>query len=202
MGFFAISFYFVFEGTTRRETIFLSSTHCFLGEISKQLAEYKFRAQKAEQDVATLQANVARLESQVIRYKSAAEVSEKSEEALKAEKRKLQREVTNFPIPQFLFSVASAFLFTNQFLQDSFSFTNSSSSVEYDSEFEGTFFLILFLFCPIFAFGFEVIRIIVVFVFAPKVDNLKEQVTLIEATKHALMEQSKRLLNRKLHGVM
>lgn len=64
-----------------------------LGEASKQLAEYKFRAQKAEQDVATMQATVARLESQVIRYKSAAEISEKSEEALKAEKRKLQREV-------------------------------------------------------------------------------------------------------------
>lgn len=59
---------------------------------SKQLDDYKFRAQKAEQDVATLQANVARLESQVIRYKSAAEASEKSEEALKTEKRKLQRE--------------------------------------------------------------------------------------------------------------
>ncbi|XP_066141964.1 leucine-rich repeat flightless-interacting protein 2 isoform X4 [Euwallacea fornicatus] len=61
-------------------------------EVSKQLADYKFRAQKAEQDVATLQATVARLESQVIRYKTAAEVSEQSEEALKAEKRKLQRE--------------------------------------------------------------------------------------------------------------
>lgn len=64
-----------------------------IGEASKQLADYKFRAQKAEQDVATLQATVARLESQVIRYKTAAEVSEQSEEALKAEKRKLQREV-------------------------------------------------------------------------------------------------------------
>ncbi|XP_068898856.1 leucine-rich repeat flightless-interacting protein 2 isoform X3 [Tenebrio molitor] len=61
-------------------------------EASKQLGDYKFRAQKAEQDVATLQATVARLESQVIRYKAAAEVSEKAEEALKAEKRKLQRE--------------------------------------------------------------------------------------------------------------
>ncbi|KAJ8927437.1 hypothetical protein NQ314_020107 [Rhamnusium bicolor] len=61
-------------------------------EASKQLGDYKFRAQKAEQDVATLQAAVARLESQVIRYKTAAEVSEQSEEALKAEKRKLQRE--------------------------------------------------------------------------------------------------------------
>ncbi|CAH1156027.1 unnamed protein product [Phaedon cochleariae] len=61
-------------------------------EASKQLADYKFRAQKAEQDVATLQATVARLESQVIRYKTASEISEQSEEALKAEKRKLQRE--------------------------------------------------------------------------------------------------------------
>ncbi|XP_049824237.1 leucine-rich repeat flightless-interacting protein 2 isoform X3 [Aethina tumida] len=62
-------------------------------EASKQLADWKFRAQKAEQDVATLQATVARLESQVIRYKTAAEISEQSEEALKSEKRKLQREV-------------------------------------------------------------------------------------------------------------
>lgn len=68
----------------------------FSGEASKQLADFKFRAQKAEQDVATLQATVARLESQVIRYKTAAEVSEQSEEALKAEKRKLQREVSLF----------------------------------------------------------------------------------------------------------
>lgn len=73
---------------------FYSVDFFIAGEVSKQLAEYKFRAQKAEQDVATLQATVARLESQVIRYKSAAEVSEKSEEALKAEKRKLQREVS------------------------------------------------------------------------------------------------------------
>lgn len=61
------------------------------------MADYKFRAQKAEQDVATLQATVARLESQVIRYKSAAEIYEKSEEALKQEKRKLQREVSAKP---------------------------------------------------------------------------------------------------------
>ncbi|KAK4876286.1 hypothetical protein RN001_012708 [Aquatica leii] len=61
-------------------------------DVGRQLADFKFRAQKAEQDVATLQATVARLESQVIRYKSAAEIYEKSEEALKQEKRKLQRE--------------------------------------------------------------------------------------------------------------
>lgn len=64
-------------------------------DVVRQLADYKFRAQKAEQDVATLQATVARLESQVIRYKSAAEMYEKSEEALKQEKRKLQREVNS-----------------------------------------------------------------------------------------------------------
>lgn len=59
---------------------------------SSLLADYKFRAQKAEQDVATLQATIARLESQVVRYKSASEASEKLEETLKSEKRKLQRE--------------------------------------------------------------------------------------------------------------
>lgn len=64
-----------------------------LGEANKQLADYKFRLQKSEQDIATLQATIARLESQVIRYKSASEASEKAEDELKVEKRKLQREV-------------------------------------------------------------------------------------------------------------
>ncbi|GLH08631.1 Leucine-rich repeat flightless-interacting protein 2 [Gryllus bimaculatus] len=62
-------------------------------EANKQLGDYKFRLQKAEQDVSTLQANVARLESQVIRYKSASESAEKVEDELKVEKRKLQREL-------------------------------------------------------------------------------------------------------------
>ncbi|KAK0178671.1 hypothetical protein PV327_007541 [Microctonus hyperodae] len=62
-------------------------------EANKLLADYKFKLQKAEQDLSTLQATVARLESQVIRYKSAAEASEKAEDELKVEKRKLQREV-------------------------------------------------------------------------------------------------------------
>ncbi|CAB3370868.1 Hypothetical predicted protein [Cloeon dipterum] len=62
-------------------------------EASKQLGDYKFKLQKAEQDISTLQANVARLESQVLRYKTAAESSEKAEEELKTEKRKLQREL-------------------------------------------------------------------------------------------------------------
>lgn len=63
-------------------------------EANKILADYKFKVQKAEQDVSTLQANVARLESQVVRYRTAAETSEKAEDELKVEKRKLQREVT------------------------------------------------------------------------------------------------------------
>nr|CAD7265236.1 unnamed protein product [Timema shepardi] len=62
-------------------------------EANKLLGDYKFKLQKAEQDVSTLQANVVRLESQVIRYKSASESSEKGEDELKVEKRKLQREV-------------------------------------------------------------------------------------------------------------
>lgn len=62
-------------------------------EANKLLADYKFKLQKAEQDMLTLQATVARLESQVIRYKTSAEASEKAEDELKVEKRKLQREV-------------------------------------------------------------------------------------------------------------
>ncbi|XP_065564985.1 leucine-rich repeat flightless-interacting protein 2-like isoform X1 [Artemia franciscana] len=62
-------------------------------EIAKQTNEYKFKLQKAEQEVATLQANVSRLESQVQRYKTAAEAAEQVEDDLKAEKRKLQREL-------------------------------------------------------------------------------------------------------------
>lgn len=62
-------------------------------EASKLLGDYRFKWQKAEQDVSTLQATVARLESQVIRYKSAAETSEKVEDELKVERRKLQREL-------------------------------------------------------------------------------------------------------------
>lgn len=62
-------------------------------EARQMLGDLKFKWQKAEQDVSTLQATVARLESQVIRYKSAAETSEKVEDELKVERRKLQREL-------------------------------------------------------------------------------------------------------------
>lgn len=60
---------------------------------SKQINEYKVKLQKADQEIATLQATVARLETQVTRFRSAAETSEKAEDELKTEKRKLQREL-------------------------------------------------------------------------------------------------------------
>jgi len=62
-------------------------------ETKKLLEEYKFKISKCEQENATMQANVARLESQVIRYKTAAETAELSEENLKTERRKTQREL-------------------------------------------------------------------------------------------------------------
>merc|ERR1711935_209931 len=61
-------------------------------ETKKVIDDYKFKLQKAEQDISTCQTNVARLETQVIRFKTAAETTEKSEEELKTERRKLQRE--------------------------------------------------------------------------------------------------------------
>lgn len=62
-------------------------------ETQKQITEARFKLQKAEQEITTLQSNLARAETQVIRYKSTADASEKSESELKIEKRKLQREV-------------------------------------------------------------------------------------------------------------
>lgn len=62
-------------------------------ETKKAMDDYKFKLQKAEQDINTLQTNVARLESQVIRFKTAAETAERSEEELKTERRKMQREL-------------------------------------------------------------------------------------------------------------
>lgn len=48
---------------------------------------------KSEQEIASLQASLARSETQVIRYKSTADAAEKVEAELKIERRKLQREV-------------------------------------------------------------------------------------------------------------
>lgn len=63
------------------------------GESNKLIADYRYKLQKAEQEIASLQASLARSETQVIRYKSTADASEKSEAELKIERRKLQREV-------------------------------------------------------------------------------------------------------------
>lgn len=63
------------------------------GEANKAIADYKYRLTKAEQEIASLQASLARSETQVIRYKSTADAAEKAEADLKIERRKLQREV-------------------------------------------------------------------------------------------------------------
>ncbi|XP_055874521.1 leucine-rich repeat flightless-interacting protein 2-like [Biomphalaria glabrata] len=63
------------------------------GEASKQIHDYKFKLQKAEQDIATLEGMVTRLETQVKRYKTDAERAEGMEDELKQEKRKLQKEL-------------------------------------------------------------------------------------------------------------
>ncbi|XP_059501761.1 leucine-rich repeat flightless-interacting protein 2 [Stegostoma tigrinum] len=62
-------------------------------DVNRQLSEYKFKLSKAEQDIATVEQNVVRLEGQVLRYKTATENSERIEDELKAEKRRLQREL-------------------------------------------------------------------------------------------------------------
>lgn len=74
-----------------------------LGEANKIISDYKYKLQKAEQEIASLQSSLARSETQVIRYKSTAEAAEKAEAELKIERRKLQREVNiNFPKEIFL----------------------------------------------------------------------------------------------------
>ena len=62
------------------------------------ISDYKYRLQKAEQEIASLQASLARSETQVIRYKSTADATEKSEADLKIERRKLQREVSYYQL--------------------------------------------------------------------------------------------------------
>lgn len=69
----------------------------FPGEANKLITDYKYKLQKAEQELANLQASLARSETQVIRYKSTAEAAEKAESDLKIERRKLQREVSRVP---------------------------------------------------------------------------------------------------------
>ncbi|CAD5114887.1 DgyrCDS3919 [Dimorphilus gyrociliatus] len=62
-------------------------------ESQRQLTEYRFKIKKSEQEIATLQGNLSRMETQVKRYKTAAEDAEKNEEELKQDRRKLQREL-------------------------------------------------------------------------------------------------------------
>lgn len=77
-----------------RKSIFIDFSSRLLGEANKAINDYKYRMQKAEQEIASLQASLARSETQVIRYKSTAEAAEKAEADLKIERRKLQREVS------------------------------------------------------------------------------------------------------------
>ncbi|KAM9701132.1 leucine-rich repeat flightless-interacting protein 2-like isoform 2-T2 [Menidia menidia] len=60
---------------------------------SRQLSDLRFRLVRAEQEVASLEQKVLRLEAQVSRYRSASESSERLEDELKVEKRRLQREL-------------------------------------------------------------------------------------------------------------
>ena len=67
--------------------------YCCCRETEKLIEEYKFRITKKDQEISTLEANSARLDSQVIRFKTAAETAELNEENLKSERRKTQREL-------------------------------------------------------------------------------------------------------------
>ncbi|XP_016983593.1 leucine-rich repeat flightless-interacting protein 2 isoform X2 [Drosophila rhopaloa] len=69
-----------------------SSQGSFGDENDYEAQHYKYKLQKAEQEIANLQSSLARSETQVIRYKSTAEATEKAEAELKVERRKLQRE--------------------------------------------------------------------------------------------------------------
>uniref|UniRef100_A0A182SHW1 Leucine-rich repeat flightless-interacting protein 2 n=1 Tax=Anopheles maculatus TaxID=74869 RepID=A0A182SHW1_9DIPT len=76
-------------------TMLIARVH-LSGEANKLITEYKYKLQKSEQEIANLQASLARSETQVIRYKSTAEAAEKAESDLKIERRKLQREVSGY----------------------------------------------------------------------------------------------------------
>lgn len=73
--------------------------------------DYKYKLQKAEQDISSLQGSLARAETQVIRYKTTAEAAEKAEGELKVERRKLQREVIFIIIVFFFFLISNYFYF-------------------------------------------------------------------------------------------
>ncbi|XP_061539826.1 leucine-rich repeat flightless-interacting protein 2 isoform X10 [Phycodurus eques] len=62
-------------------------------DASRQISDLKFTLVKSEQQVATLEQNVIRLEGQVTRYRTASESAQMVEDELKVEKRKLHREL-------------------------------------------------------------------------------------------------------------
>ncbi|XP_051910708.1 leucine-rich repeat flightless-interacting protein 2 isoform X10 [Hippocampus zosterae] len=62
-------------------------------DASRQISDLKFKLVKSEQEVATLEQNVIRLEGQVTRYRTASESAEMLEDELKGERRKLHREL-------------------------------------------------------------------------------------------------------------
>ncbi|XP_019716168.1 leucine-rich repeat flightless-interacting protein 2-like [Hippocampus comes] len=62
-------------------------------DASRQISDLKFKLVKSEQEVATLEQNVIRLEGQVTRYRTASESAEMLEDELKVERRKLHREL-------------------------------------------------------------------------------------------------------------
>lgn len=86
-----VSHYLIFDRDNPEIIVFVS---IFTGESNKLITDYRYKLQKAEQEIASLQASLARSETQVIRYKSTADASEKAEADLKIERRKLQREVS------------------------------------------------------------------------------------------------------------
>ncbi|XP_048880440.1 leucine-rich repeat flightless-interacting protein 2-like isoform X6 [Brienomyrus brachyistius] len=91
------------QKSTKMESVFTDSERLENGtdlhfiemqrDANRQISEYKFKLSKAEQEMATMEQNINRLEGQVSRYKVAADNSEKIEDELKVEKRKLQREL-------------------------------------------------------------------------------------------------------------
>uniref|UniRef100_S4RZA7 Uncharacterized protein n=1 Tax=Petromyzon marinus TaxID=7757 RepID=S4RZA7_PETMA len=62
-------------------------------ETNKHLSEYKYKLAKSEQEKATLEKNILRLQGQISRHKAAADGAEKEEDELKADRRRLQREL-------------------------------------------------------------------------------------------------------------
>ncbi|KAG4067723.1 hypothetical protein HA402_005495 [Bradysia odoriphaga] len=58
---------------------------CNVSEANKQTADYRYKLQKAKQEIASLQASLARSETQVMSYKSTADAAEKAESELELE---------------------------------------------------------------------------------------------------------------------